>query len=502
VSPIAHRSLVKTFFPAEETLLGEIRFPLWKNALALVKEFPVLGSGLGTFNDVFLRYRPTEMPQDRQAVHAHNDYLELLIEMGIPGLLIALWAIFRFFRYVLRGYFEHGDPVLVSLTLGGLTSCAAILIHSFFDFNLHIPANALLFFIVLAMTIVTVQLMARGHGKEREARAENQSAKRNGFSVGGSKIYHFTPSWIFSVGVIGVIGILVFNFRENIAMVYYSRAKTVQYQDQLFQAIVLYKKAMAIDGGDALFHEALAELYRDLGRKTPYAEKWYNLAVQEYKNAISLNIYNPVYYYYLGWTYVALDMEAEAVQAFRKAIASDPRISFYYENLGRYFLSIAQVEAALKVYQKAVQLNPQKIPEILKVCKEYGLSITNINDLFPKKPKVAKCWRCYLFSRETGKPAKLSTVGRLNYPENNRNTIIPCLKRAVNVTIMNVCEPYGKNWGNNTLITLISQSILLKVLCNSNSGSGDHTISSAAYESSRQDPNPSALSANLSTAGT
>jgi putative inorganic carbon (HCO3(-)) transporter len=377
ISPIAHRSLTKTFFPTEETVQQEIRFALWKSGLALVKEFPIFGSGLGTFEYVFLRYRPDELPQGMQAFHAHNDYLELLIETGFPGLLIVLWAIIRFVRYVLKGYFQQRDPVLAPLALGGLTACTAMFIHSFFDFNLQIPSNALLFFTVSAMTTAVVQLiMQEQHEKQGSIR--------------------FKPSWLFVVGGVCTAGLLLFSFRTNLGMMYFNKAKTAQYQNFPFEAIPFYNKAIAIDSGDTLFHTSLGELYNDLGRKSPHAEKWYSLAIQEYKQAITLNKYESISYYYLGWTYDALDMEKEAIQAFKTAIEYNPRISFYYENLGRYFLLLDQVEAAMKVYREAIQINPQKIPEILNVCKKYGLSYGAYQDLIPKDAESRKIFASLL----------------------------------------------------------------------------------------------------------
>jgi len=396
ISPIAHRSLSKTLFPTEESLQQEIRFSLWRNALALVKEAPIFGSGLGTFEYIFLRYRPDELPQDRQAFYAHNDYLELLIETGFPGLLIVLWSIIRFFQYGLKGYFQHRDPVLTPLVLGGLTSCTAMFIHSLFDFNLQIPANALLFFIILAMTTATVQLMMRGGSKERGVRKKEPGMKRSLFFPEIPGTYRFKSSWGFVVGVICIAGVLLFNFRKNVAGMYYNKAKTAQLQDLSLNAIPLYQKAIGIDSGNALFHESLGELYRHLGKTTPHGEKWYNLAVQAYENAIALNAYNPVYYYYLGWTYDALDMEEEAVQAFDTAIKYNPRISFYYENLGKYFFSIDQVEAAIRRYKKAVQINPRRMPDILNVCKEYELSYNEYQQIVPDDAEIRRIFASLL----------------------------------------------------------------------------------------------------------
>ncbi len=396
VSPIAHRSLFETFFPTKEAFEQEMRFSLWSNALALVKEFPVFGSGLGTFEYVFLRYRLENSPQHLQAFHAHNDYLELLIEIGIPALLLTLWTIFRFYRYGFRGYFRRTDPVLTSLVLGGLTSCTAMFIHSFFDFNLQIPANALLFFIVLALTMATIQLMTRGRAKTR-----------NGSSSQKQAAYHIKVSWIFLLIAVGVIGILVGNFRTNVALTYYSKAKTFQLQYQPLPAIEWYQKAITFDGSDALFHEALGASYRHLGKSTPHSEKWYQLAVQKFQDAIALNAYNPEYYFQLGLTYAALNMEQEAIGAFQNAIVYNPRISFYYENLGSYYLSLEQLAPAMEAYRKAAELDPKRIEPLLNVCKKYNLDYDEYQALIPEDAESRRFFASLLAQQESWKESKV-----------------------------------------------------------------------------------------------
>ncbi|GAK54785.1 O-antigen polymerase involved in exopolysaccharide biosynthesis [Candidatus Vecturithrix granuli] len=369
ISPIAHRSLFETFFPNRMTVEEEIRFQLWKNALPLIKEFPLFGSGLGTFHDVFLRYRPESLAQERQAFHAHNDYLELLIEMGIPGLLLALWAMSRVYHYVLASYFQTKDPLLASLALGGLTSCTAIWIHSFFDFNLQIPANALLFYIILAMTIAIIRLISHEH-RAKHGETQQKDVHR--------------PSWKFAFLALIVFILLAFNFRTNLAYQYFSKARTLEIQYSPFEAIQWYQKAKRIDNANALFSESLAKLYTELGKTTPHAEKWYHLAILEYQQALTLNAYYPAYYYQLGWVYAALEMEQKAVDAFKQAIALNPRIAFYYENLGDYYFSFDLIEPSLKMYQEAIRLDPPRMQNVFKRFQEYGLTYAKYQHMIPE----------------------------------------------------------------------------------------------------------------------
>ncbi len=371
ISPIAHRSLLDTFFPTKAVVEHEIRLPLWKSALGLVRESPVLGSGMGTFQYVFMRYRPPEIPQDLQAYHAHNDYLELLIETGIPGFLIAVWGIVSFFRFMLRGYFRHHDPVLSPLALGGMTSITAMLIHSVFDFNLQIPANALLFCSILALSISIVHLMDRGstRSSSKPSSTKSRSKRRD------------TRLYPFAIGAVCMTGILLVGFRGHLAMFYYRNANRVHYEGQRFLPIELCQKAIRIDPLNPRFRLRLAEIYTEFGRKAPHKEKWYTLAIQEYRRVIDLNPYNPEYYTRLAEVYDAIDLKEDAIQAFQEAIRVNPRVATHYEQLGNYYLEHGQVEPALQEFQQALRYNPARLPLLVRICQQQGLAYSTYQQL-------------------------------------------------------------------------------------------------------------------------
>ncbi|MBD3308073.1 tetratricopeptide repeat protein, partial [candidate division KSB3 bacterium] len=405
VSPIAHRSILDTVLPNQDTVDQEIRLPLWKSALHLVKEFPLWGSGLGTFEYVFLRYRPPEIPQGRHAFHAHNDYLELLIEMGIPGLLLMIWAMWRFCRYVLSAYFRTDDPLFTNIALGGLTGCFALFIHSLFDFNLQIPANALLLCILAAMTTATIHLITQERPRSRSKRENETPDKprpvlRALLSPHSNDRYRSKPSWGFAFVILGCLGLLVFNFRNTLAMRSFNHAKEAQYQGQRFQAIPLFQQAIAIDGKNALFHEHLGEFYADQAAIAAHADKWYNLALQEYQAAIALNPYNPVYYYHLGWIYAALNRQQDAVNALQQAVAASPGIAFYYETLGNYYLSLQQIGPALNAYQTAIRLDPMRLPRLVETCQRHDLEYAQYQAIIPEDADIRRRFADFLAQQQ------------------------------------------------------------------------------------------------------
>jgi len=118
-------------------------------------DHPYLGSGLGTLEMVF---PPYETHYDAKIVnHTHNDYLEALAETGVPGGLICLWFIAILFLESIRGLRDLGRSFGGALHLTGLVGCCGILVHSLVDFNLHIPSNALLFFLSAHLATVRWQ---------------------------------------------------------------------------------------------------------------------------------------------------------------------------------------------------------------------------------------------------------------------------------------------------------------------------------------------------------
>ncbi len=109
-------------------------------------DHPFVGTGLGTLQIV---YPPYETLYDGKIVnHTHNDYLEALAETGIAGGLCCAWFIGVLLAESLKRYRQFNNSFAGVLQLSGLVACSGFLVHSLVDFNLHIPANALLFFLM------------------------------------------------------------------------------------------------------------------------------------------------------------------------------------------------------------------------------------------------------------------------------------------------------------------------------------------------------------------
>lgn len=125
---------------------------VWNDTMKLVKDFPVFGVGFGTFRYIFPKYK-TLLTQGIWDF-PHNDYLQVLAEGGVVSLVSFLWLLFNALRML--------TWKKLPLARGAAAGFVAILIHSFFDFNLQIPANAYIFVTLIAIGWISVR---ENHGR-------------------------------------------------------------------------------------------------------------------------------------------------------------------------------------------------------------------------------------------------------------------------------------------------------------------------------------------------
>ena len=122
-----------------------------RRTLAMAADFPVLGTGLGTFEEAYALYTPGT--SSKILGRAHNDYAQVAAECGLAGVVAMLWALILLLaRGVGPGLSRGGSPFRWAVR-GAAVGVLALLIHSFVDFNLQIYSNSLLFVFLCAFLI-------------------------------------------------------------------------------------------------------------------------------------------------------------------------------------------------------------------------------------------------------------------------------------------------------------------------------------------------------------
>jgi O-antigen ligase len=144
------------------------RFSMSRGALGIFRDYPVAGAGLGTLVAIYPRY---ETLYDGLVVdHVHNDYAEALAETGLVGALCVLSFLWLLFREARKNFDANQGHFSRALHAGAIIAIGGMLLHSFVDFNLHIPGNALLF-LLQAYLATSPPLPSRPESPRRPASA-------------------------------------------------------------------------------------------------------------------------------------------------------------------------------------------------------------------------------------------------------------------------------------------------------------------------------------------
>lgn len=152
----------------ETDITSEERFTVWADTIEAIRDFSLTGSGLGTFIHIFPLYYSESM--DSIYDHAHNDYLEFILEAGITGSVLLLVFFVLLFRSALRGIYKEHSGIL---TISMFSAMASMAVHSMFDFNLHITSNALMFSAISGMAFANSRIHYETVMQETEAKDED-----------------------------------------------------------------------------------------------------------------------------------------------------------------------------------------------------------------------------------------------------------------------------------------------------------------------------------------
>ncbi|MFC1715385.1 tetratricopeptide repeat protein [Candidatus Poribacteria bacterium] len=338
------------------------RLLLWKSSLAMFADSPITGTGLGTFDYMFPRYRPPELY--RRAVCAHSDWLQLLTESGAVGFVIVSFGAVIFFLSVFRKtpIAKLSDGWRKGLVVGGLSSIVAGIAHALVDFNLHIPAIAVLFTIILGLT-VTASIY---HSRDDSGTEPNASEWRIPIPVAVRIAGPVLLALIVSFSAVMLI-------RPCIAETHHHTGMELEADLHWDDAIGKYRSASELSYGNGEYLYALGNAYSKraaLNKGTEMQEGWYRLATDAYVQAIvTCPVYGD-YYLALGNLHELVGDIEKAENVYLKAIYLDPNNAFYHRIYGTFRLKQGDTERAITEYKKAIEVYPKSLYNILTDC--YG----------------------------------------------------------------------------------------------------------------------------------
>jgi O-antigen ligase len=383
---------------AVEDLLHEGRPSIWTNVTGIISGFPLFGSGLGTFSSVYPVYEKIWRPNHLS--HAHNDYLEYLSELGAVGLFLLLGGIILLLARVFLIWRGRKHPEVKGIALGGMIAVVILLIHSFGDFNLHIPSNMLLFAVVLSLTAATVMYKRRDNNQGNEADLKSQKIKDGSNNIRSSK-RNLSILLICILLAVGILEVLIY-WNQHL----YYKANKIK---DIKRKINILKKANRIyphndliyyELGKAHFSLGLKNLQESNGQSTEYLGK----SLLDFEQSLRINPISRFSHFYFGrsllyMSYLSSSTGTDYAKEFEKAARLAGHHSKIYYEVGKIFLACwhhitnQQKDYTVEILKKALrEKSRERIRNILQI---WAMNVKDYSVIRKVLPRDMNTYRLY-----------------------------------------------------------------------------------------------------------
>jgi O-antigen ligase len=310
-----------------------VRVELARDALRIAHDHPLFGTGPATFEYIHERYQDSTFRF--KAVLAHDDYLNCLDDYGIVGFGIAMffvWAVtLKFFR-PLDVDNRWQDRVLVAT---GFAAWAALLIHSFVDFNLHIPGNARMLFALTGLAL--------GRFKQEPELMQHWS------TISLSRL----GRWLGVGLIILSLAYGALATKTAVSDIIYETAFGHRDEVPLSESIDATNEALSYDQANPNALAFLGDLYRYRASRQKEMEGRLELgqkALDAYQKAAAANPLDDTITASMGMTFDVMRRYPEAFFCYSRAVTEQPYNGQFWYRLGNHYWARGMLEKAEQAY--------------------------------------------------------------------------------------------------------------------------------------------------------
>ena len=334
------------------------RIATWKFTVLMIKDHPLLGSGIGTYKYNTLRYQAKFFEQGKNrslyphgfADKAHNEYLQLWAEMGIIGLWVFIWLIISYFSYGIKILKKTKDEYKQGVIIGLMGAVIAVLVDGLFAFPLHLPTTVILFYLTLGLTVV-VGLTDTVNAQEINVIRENLNKIEKKEKV---NISRFKP--LLFIGIILLAMFLCVTVSGLfIARTYWYYGYKEIKNKNWNKAIEMNEKALKWD-------PYLGEVYYEIGKILQ--NKGINNLSLEYFEKAAKYVDHPNLPQDLAMIYLKKGQLDQAATKFKQAISyqsDEESMVPLYSKLGSIYLQLKRYKTAEIAFKDALKINPNFI---------------------------------------------------------------------------------------------------------------------------------------------
>lgn len=386
------------------------RIMAWKATLKMVKDLPLLGTGLDTFGLNFRKYMSPEYRKivgtEANPIYPHNEILQIASTMGLIGLGIYLWLLVTFFgkgKGVLKALrddwqfrdsaaevenrgFDSNDsspqesrylPANDShiLITGLLCACGGLLIQNQFGFSM--VTTSVFFWLFMGMVVVLAKEIVESRKYRARAGIQEASFRARDPITGFQENYgmavksKITPiRWgVYILISVGTILLLVPSIKYYLADGHFKQGLIAEEKGFYDKAILKIDKAITLNSEESAYHQRLARVHQEIGARVVNREekmRHFAKAIEEYKKYSKAIPQDAMGYSGLGTAYIYVGRDIDnkfyrfAVENFRKAIEMDPNLLDAYSNLGTVYYLQGKLKQAIEIYNDGLKINPNE----------------------------------------------------------------------------------------------------------------------------------------------
>ena len=346
-SPFAQDRLRNVSKPGTMEHVGS-RIELWKAAAAVWQEENLLGVGPGHFDHRFPAHRPKQLQS--RPVRVHNDYLNTLVDWGLVGMMLAALMLGTMVSGIIKSwkYSQRTSSDLSAKTsnrsafvLGSTAGLGSIALHSFVDFNLHIPSNAM-----LAATLAGLLAAYIRFATERYWVAVRMPVRL-----------------ALTVAVCGASGLLVQQAIQQARE--HAQLKASRSAESFRKQVEGLRKALEVEPTNFETAGLLGEIHRRRAMESSRATRKVELkkAAAWLRQAIALNRYDAYSHARLGMALDELGQADKAGEYFAEAEKHDPNGYLTVANVGWHKMHIGEYAEAKSYFDRVSPLDDPSTPE-------------------------------------------------------------------------------------------------------------------------------------------
>lgn len=325
---------------------------IWGDTINMARSNLFLGVGPGNYELFLPAYRT--MPRHRAwrdlmgergetAFYAHNEYLEVLAESGVPGLVALLWVVgvvlWLGWRAV-AGADSSPTPRVIKASC--MAAVAAALVHAFFSFNLQDPTSASHFWVLVGVLAVL-------------SRLDNQRAGADNGSGEQTRMELDLHGWrrLATAGAAAAVLALGLNTGMGLLMgdYHYFQGRKYDRFAQPNRAALSWRRAIEWREHDFRYHHMLGKASLEAGRTRQ--------AVSALLRSVELHPYNASALRLLGSGLQELGQLDKAVKALRRAVRLDPLRPSGYRQLALAYREKGSFANAIETWEQALALTPE-----------------------------------------------------------------------------------------------------------------------------------------------